>query len=394
MESTIKVLLIEGNVRDSFLVSEAIAGVRGVRFDLFRRSSLRQGVERLEDGGIDVILVDLALPDSNGLDTLVAVRDQAAGIPIIVLSAFGDRALARKVVHEGAQDYLVIGRIDSDSLGRSIHYAIERKSVEGDLVRALHEAEEADRAKSEFLSNVSHEIRTPLTAMRNVLSNLNAGIGGKLKGKQKEYLSMLDEDCTRLCSLVEKLLNLSRLQAGKVPVDFGPTNLAAVAEDAVRGVRRAADAKDVVLRVESPFGLREIVADGSLLLQVFTNLVFNAIKFTPPGGMITVKLADRGDEIVAAVSDTGIGIAPENLVKVFEKFEQVNRKKGGAGAQGTGIGLALCKEIVALHGGRIWVESTVGEGSSFQFSLPKKKSSERTIAAEGPASRTEELLEV
>jgi len=295
----------------------------------------------------------------------------------------------------------VIGRIDSDSLGRSIHYAIKRKAVEGELVNALHEAEEADRAKSEFLSNVSHEIRTPLTAMRNVLSNLSAGIGGKLKGKQKEYMTMLAEDCTRLCSLVEKLLNLSRLQSGKVPVDFGPTDLAAVAEDAVRGVRREAEAKGVALRVESPAGLREVHADGTLLLQVFTNLVFNAIKFTPSGGTITVRLGERGAEVLAAVCDTGIGIAPENLEKVFKKFAQVNRKKGGAGAQGTGIGLAICKEIVDLHGGEIWVESVVGEGSRFQFTLPKNKSTVGTDSAEGSATRAEgsatraeELLEV
>lgn len=372
MDSTIKVLLIEGNIRDACHVGEALAGVRGVRFVDERCSGLAQGISHLESDDFDVVLVDLALRDSNGLETLAAVRRSAGPIPIIVLSAFRDRALARRVVHEGAQDFLVIGQIDSDSLGRAIHYAIERKAVEGRLVAALHEAEDADRAKSEFLSNVSHEIRTPLTSMCNVLSNFAAGIGGKMKEKHEQYVTMLDDDCNRLRSLVEKLLNLSRLQAGKVPFERSPTNVVDVASDAIRGVRREADAKGVTLAIETLVHIPEIQADGSLLLQVFTNLIYNAIKFTPAGGSITVRLQERGAEIQAAVIDTGIGIAPENLEKVFEKFAQVNRKKGGKGAQGTGIGLAICKEIVDLHEGAIWVESVPAKGSTFHFTLPKK----------------------
>ena len=262
---------------------------------------------------------------------------------------------------EGQNAYLV-----------SVRDITERKRAEENIVTARKLAEDASRGKSEFLSNVSHEMRTPLTSMRNALSNILAGVAGKPEETLKEYLEMLDADCRRLYDLVANLLDMSRFNAGKISLDRDMVDLRQPAQAAVLACHNNTREKKVNVTLEMPASLPPLYCDGRRIQQVFTNLVENAAKFSSEGGTITIRAQERGGNIQASVMDTGIGIAPENREMVFERFSQINRQ-AGTGARGTGPGLAICKEIVSLHGGKIWVESEPSKGSTFFFTLPKGK---------------------
>jgi len=255
----------------------------------------------------------------------------------------------------------------------SIRDITERKRGEEELVQAREAAEEASRAKSEFLGNVSHEMRTPLTSMRNALSNILAGVAGDIDEALREYLGMLDEDCSRLCGLVSNLLDMARFAAGRIIIEQDTVDVGEPARRVAEACRSRAQEKGIAVTVEIPSTVPAVYADGGRIQQVFTNLVENAIKFTPEGGSITIGAEERHDDVLVSVVDTGRGIAPENREKIFERFAQIDRQLG-AGAKGTGLGLAICRDIVSLHGRKIWVEGEPGEGSSFFFTLPTARS--------------------
>ena len=371
----IRVLLIEDNPGDARLVRELLSEGQSSSFHLEHVSNLASGLERLAEGAIDVVLSDLGLPDSQGLDTLARVRAQAPGVPLVVLTGIDDGALGARSVQAGAQDYLVKGRSDSMLLERTIRYAVAR--------HRLMEVEAASQAKSEFLSNVSHEMRTPLTSMRNALSNLLAGIAGDVDEVLREYLTMLDHDCARMCALVSNLLDQARFAAGRVALERDLMGVGEPARRAAAACRDQAQTKDITVRVEIPEWVPPVYADEGRIEQVLANLIGNAVKFTPEGGRVTIGAEERGESVVVSVADTGPGIAPENREKVFERFFQVGRQPG-AGGKGTGLGLTICRDIVSLHGGKIWVEGEPGEGSRFLFTLPiagPKDALENSVAA-------------
>jgi signal transduction histidine kinase/GGDEF domain-containing protein len=358
----IRVLLIEDNPGDARLVRELLSEGQSSSFHLEHVSNLESGLARLAEGGIDVVLSDLGLPDSQGLDTLAEVRAQAPGVPFVALTGVNDDALGTRLVQAGAEDYLVKGQPDRVLLVRTIRHAIERH-------RLLVEVAAASRAKSEFLGNVSHEMRTPLTSIRSALSNILAGVAGDLPEVLREYLAMLDQDCARMCALVNNLLDEARFSAGRVALERDVMDVGEPAQRVAAACRSRAQEKSITVRLAIPATVPPVYGDEGRIEQVLTNLVGNAIKFTPEGGCMTIGAEQRGESVVVSVVDTGPGIAPEDWEKVFERFAQVGRQPG-AGAKGTGLGLTICRDIVSLHGGKIWVEGAPGEGSRFLFTLP------------------------
>lgn len=232
---------------------------------------------------------------------------------------------------------------------------------------------ELDRLKSDFVSGVTHELRTPLVAMKHSLAVMEEASAGELSETQKNFLSITQRNLDRLNTMINDLLDLAKLEAKKVELHRESTAIQSVIQRTCESLRAWATSKGVRLTAQIPEGLPALSLDPSRIEQVLTNLIGNAVKFTPPNGLITVEVAlrDGGGEVEISVTDTGSGIAKEDLPKLFQKFQQLQAGARRAGeVKGTGLGLAITKEIVELHGGRIWVESEKGKGSRFAFSLP------------------------
>jgi len=241
---------------------------------------------------------------------------------------------------------------------------------------------ELDRLKSDFVSNVSHELRTPLTAIKGAVDLILREVPGPLNEKQNHYLSRVRSNTQHLAGLINDLLDLSKIESGKL--EFTPTrvSLGGLVHEVVETLRPVAAEKIVALDVMIPEPSILVWADRDKITQVLTNLIGNAIKFTPPHGRVMVSSAcNDKDWVRVSVSDTGPGIPANERERIFDKFYQV-AQNGGPKPKGTGLGLAISKTLVELHGGKIWVESEPGRGSTFYFTLPAAPSGE----AKSPAN--------
>ncbi len=238
------------------------------------------------------------------------------------------------------------------------------------------ELSRANQMKSAFLASMSHELRTPLNSILALSQILLDRIDGDLTGEQQKQVSMIQGSGEHLLQLINDILDLSRIEAGKVRIEKMWFDLHKLAREAITSMEPVAKKKGVNLRLESPASFPHIFADEARVRQILLNLLSNAVKFTHSGSiLVSLSLPVNGDkEITVSVQDTGIGIAQKNLVYIFEPFHQIDntpaRKYGG-----TGLGLSISKQLVELMGGRIWVTSTVGEGSTFTFTLPMAETS-------------------
>ncbi|SDC29617.1 MULTISPECIES: sensor histidine kinase [unclassified Candidatus Frackibacter] len=227
---------------------------------------------------------------------------------------------------------------------------------------------EVDDLKSDFVSTVSHEFRTPLTSMNMGLSLLLEETPGEVNDDQKELLAAAHEDCKRLIDLVDDLLDLSKIESGKIQINLDSINLGDLVNASVRPLEEQAKEQGVDILTKLPQELPLVKADSNKITWVLSNLVGNALRYTKGNGKIEVSAAKKGNRVYVSVEDTGIGIPEEYQDKIFEKFVRV-KGENAIDVSGTGLGLAIVKEIVEAHGGKIWVDSEVGEGSKFTFTL-------------------------
>jgi signal transduction histidine kinase len=219
---------------------------------------------------------------------------------------------------------------------------------------------------------MSHELRTPLNAVIGFSDVLLDRLFGDLNSKQDEYLHDIRESGRHLLDLLNDILDLSKVEAGKMRLELASTSLREALEHGIAMVSERAGREGLSLHLAIEDGVDVVVADPLRLKQVILNLLTNAVKFTPAGGRIEASAARVGDEIHISVQDSGIGIAESDQARIFEAFQQGGRA-ASASAEGTGLGLTLSKRIVELHGGRLWVTSHVGHGSTFTFSIPENK---------------------
>jgi signal transduction histidine kinase len=231
--------------------------------------------------------------------------------------------------------------------------------------------EVASQHKSEFLANMSHELRTPLNAIIGFSEVLTDRMFGDLNEKQEEYLKDIYASGTHLLSLINDILDLSKIEAGRMELELTDFHLPTALDNALTLVRERAGRRSIALHTNIDNRLGEIQGDDRKIRQVVLNLLSNVIKFTPEGGRIELGAVPKDGLVEVSVSDTGVGIAPEDQEKVFEEFRQVGTadKK----AEGTGLGLTLCRKFIELHGGKIWVKSQVGAGSTFTFTIPVRQ---------------------
>ena len=259
----------------------------------------------------------------------------------------------------------VPNRDELGSLARNVN------RMNDELRRLYGELETASRHKSEFLANMSHELRTPLNAIIGFSQVLQQRLFGEVNEKQAEYLDDILSSGNHLLSLINDVLDLSKVEAGQVELELADLSLREALERGVVMVRERAAKSDVQVTLKLGPGIDVVHGDERRLRQVIFNLLSNAVKFTPAGGRIDVA-AEQGDrEVQVSVQDTGPGIAPEDRERIFEEFQQTD--VGASQREGTGLGLALSRRLVELHGGHLWVESELGRGSRFVFTLPTQK---------------------
>ena len=260
---------------------------------------------------------------------------------------------------------------------RASYAELEQKVDERtrELATALEELDEKSREleaaslhKSAFLANMSHELRTPLNAILGFSQVLEEGLFGELNAKQREYVDDILSSGRHLLSLINDVLDLSKVEAGQIELEMAPFSLREALESGVVTVRERATRGGVRVELGAVPDLDVVEGDERRVRQVIFNLVSNAVKFTPAGGTVDISAAQVNGEVRVAVADSGPGIAPEDRDRIFEEFQQTD--SGIEQGEGTGLGLALSKRLVELHGGRIWVDTELGRGSTFVFTLP------------------------
>ncbi len=453
-----------------------------LEMDVETAADLASGLALLKSNQYDAVMLDLILPDSAGIETLIAVSAAQAWTPIVVLTSLEEESLGDEALRAGAEDYLVKGEVSQQSLSRSLRYAIERKKQssriyesekrlrttidnsydafiavdenlnivewntkaeemfgytfreargkdltamcfphadgaavlvelrkcfehkQSDLLNCRREIvglhrggrefpaeialfpveqglnttictfvsditdrKEFERHASEFYSTVAHELRAPLTSIKASLRLMEGGLVGNLPEKAKGMVTIGRDSCDRLIRLIGDLLDLSKFEAGKMPLtlkEVQAKSLVARAASECEGT--AANAKVKLLEECDEDCL--ILADGDRILQVLVNLLSNALKFSPEGSTVTIRAKQFGEHRMRfSVKDQGPGIAKNDLEKLFQKFQQL---QNSANAEGTGLGLAICKAIAGQHMGDMGVSSVLGEGSEFWLELP------------------------
>jgi signal transduction histidine kinase len=363
-----QVLLIEDNPGDADLVRlRLVEGNSTVNVSCVDR--LADGLAFIAKEPPSVVLLDLNLPDSHGADTFRKVLASAPGVPVVILSGQDDEALAMKALHQGVQDYLVKGDITSGHLERAVRHAMERQALLRSLEMSRHQQIEF---KNQFLSHVSHELRTPLTCIHQFVTILLDGLAGEVNTEQRYHLGTVLNSVNQLRAMIRDLLEATRAESGKIRIEPRCITIGDLIQQAVSMMAAMAKEKRVGLEVGLDTRIPFVYADPDRVLQVLINLIDNGIKFTPPDGSILVKacMVEADPSMVyLSVADTGRGIGPEAKALIFERLYQDPNSVDNS-RSGLGLGLFIAKELVELHGGRIWVASEIGNGSTFSFTLP------------------------
>jgi signal transduction histidine kinase len=378
------VLLVDDDEDDYRLTRNLLLDIAHTRFALDWVDTFDRAVDEMKGARHDVFLVDYRLGKHNGLELLSQFA--RSRVPIIILTGEDDRAIDLQAMQLGAMDYLVKGQINAPLLERSIRYSIARKRTEeelresrerleervkertAELSRANERLQRADRLKDEFLAIMSHELRTPLTPIigwSQILTERQHTPERLRKG-----IEIIRRNAELEARIVDDILDTSRIITGKLKLDFQLMDITEMLRLLVYSWTPIAARKGVTLTGDLEFSAL-VRGNGQRLQQVFSNLLSNAVKFTPAGGRITVSLRNADGAFQVSVADTGIGIKPDFLPHVFERFRQEDssstRKHGGLG-----LGLAIVRYIVEIHGGSIQVESEgEGHGARFTVKLPR-----------------------
>lgn len=374
----VRVLLIDDDQDDFFLTRELVSDL-GDRYTLDWASNYEAGLEAICMQTHEVYLLDYRLGTRSGIELLREANSRGCSAPIIFLTGQGQNRTDLEALDAGADDYLEKAGLTAALLERSIRYSLAQRRAEAELeqkvlerTEALAKANdalrEADRRKDEFLSTLGHELRNPLAPILNALEIIR--LSGNNPDAVAHQRERLERQVRQMVRLVDDLLDVSRVTTGKLRLNPEPIILQDVFDAALDISRPLIEKARLVLKVQLPSEPVELLGDRVRLAQVFSNLLNNAAKYTEPGGRVTVTASRTDGGVVVAVRDTGVGIAPEVLPRVFELFTQVdrnlNRSQGGLG-----VGLALVRRFVELHGGTVSARSDgLGKGAEFTVELP------------------------
>ena len=378
-KQNLRFLLIEDNPTDVELLEHELRHA-GFEFTLAVVQTPEEFTRELRATPPHLVMADYNLPSWRGMEALEIIAREGQDIPLILVTGALADTTAVDCIKEGATDYVLKGTLAR--LPVAIRRAFQeknlreqRKRAEENLARskrALEKSREDQlRFKDDLLSHVSHELRTPLTAIKQFSTILLDGSAGELNHDQHKYQQIVLKNILQLQAMIDDLLEVTRLDNGKLTFKPESVSVPAILTDAIDTVYVSAHAKGITLSCDPSPGVPAACADPTRLRQILLILIDNALRFTPSGGAIRIRARPSEEDfkfVLFEVSDTGCGINSEDLDRVFERLYQVRPDQSSR--EGLGLGLFICQGLVTRHGGQIWVESELNKGSTFSFTLP------------------------
>jgi signal transduction histidine kinase len=381
-ETVVRVLLVDDSPEDRAVSRHFLQQISEPTYTVVEAETGEDGLAWCQNDPPDCILLDYRLPDLSGLEFLAALagEDGRVSLPVIMMTGEGNESLVAEAMKAGVADYLPKSVLSTKSLKRAIDSAIARfkllcaiEAQQRLIVETNRELQQRNTEVQQFYHVLAHELKTPLTAAREFVSIVLDGLAGPLNETQQEYLSYAKESCNQMTLDLNDLLDSTRLDTGKLCIRPRPTAMEGIVARGVASMALQAQEKGIRLQQSIAQELPLVCIDEQRIAQVLTNLLSNALKFTPPGGEVVVRVGQDSPQqpgrVLVAVSDTGRGIEPEQIEHIFGRLFQV-RRDDTAIEGGLGLGLYISREVVRLHGGEIWVESMPGKGSTFSFTVP------------------------
>ncbi len=391
-----RVLIVDDTPQNIQVLSDILTEEN---YEILSASDGETGLEIAFNEKPDLIMLDLVLPGMMGIEVLEILKRDFPDAAIILTTAYGSEETAIQAMRHGVQDYIINKRPfdyvevrevvrralaearlkkENARLTRELEiantqlkeYAANLEKTVTELRNANERLRELDQIKASFFSMISHELRSPLTVAKGYLELVDTEPNSGMSENVRNYLHIVSENFDQLAGMIDDLLDLSRMESGRFHIEIQIVKPQTFVRHAVQAFGASAREKGIALVSTVNDDLPPVTADPLRVVQVLSNLLQNAIKFTPHGGSITITARALADVEEFCVADTGIGIPAQDRERIFERFYQVQHD--GSNHGGAGLGLSICREIVRLHGGKIWVESEEGKYSKFYFTLPRE----------------------
>lgn len=393
-----RLLMIEDNDGDAELMRIAISSMPEP-YELVRHDTFAKGVVALKDQSFDLLLLDLNLPDSDGMQTVTKALQVTSDTPVIVFTGATNDADGEAAISLGAQDYVNKGAVDAKALSRIFRFSIERhrlrrenlkllqvyntarvkaETAEANAIAALARADKASQLKTEFLANISHEIRTPLNGIIGMAQLMRKT---ELSDKQEKYMERIISSGNSLAAIISNILDISKIETGHLEIQKASMGIDYVVAQAIKEVCISENKVDLDINCVFHVDAKSpVVGDANRIKQVLTYLLDNAIKFAGEGAIVVCVEPGKDGCMKFSVTDSGPGVSTNDQDEIFKRFRQADGSKGRKYG-GAGLGLAISKNLVELMGGEIGVISAPGHGASFWFQLPLQSVKEQETAA-------------